>query len=96
MPSRVRRLILPTIAIGLTCALGTAAWFVAPVLSVGVGHKAKVLCSGVFVSKRVPSEVLSDLQADDLSILRYVDASIDTVAHTVTTRAGRHTSCCLS
>lgn len=87
MPSRVRRLILPTIAIGLTCALGTAAWFVVPVLSVGVGHKAKVLCSGVFVSKRAPSEVLSDLQADDLSILRYVDASIDTVAHTVTSRA---------
>jgi hypothetical protein len=87
MTSRVRRLILPAIAIGLACALGTAAWFVAPVLSVGVAHKAKVLCSGVFVSKRTPAAVLADLQVDDLSILQYVDASIDTVSHTVTARA---------
>ena len=82
-----RRLVLPTIGIGLTCALGAAAWFVVPVLSVGVGHKARVLCSGVFVSRRAPAAVLADLQADDLSALQYVHASIDTVAHTVTARA---------
>ena len=64
-----------------------AAWFVVPVLSVGVGHKARVLCSGVFVSKRTPAAVLADLQVDDLSVLQYVNASIDTVAHTVTARA---------
>ena len=87
MTSRVRRLILPTIAVGLTCALGTGAWFVVPVLSVGVGHKARVLCSGVFVSRRAPAAVQADLQADDLSLLQYVEASIDTVAHTVTARA---------
>ncbi len=82
-----RRLILPAIAIALTCALGTAAWFVVPALAVGVGHKAKVLCSGVFVSKRLPDAVLADLQVDDLSILKYVGASIDPVGHTVTARA---------
>jgi len=52
-----------------------------------VGHKARVLCSGVFVSRRTPAAVLADLQVDDLSVLQYVNASIDTVAHTVTARA---------
>jgi hypothetical protein len=79
--------VLPAIGIGLTCTLGVAAWFLAPVLSVGVGHKAKVLCSGVFVSKRTPTAVLADLQADDLSILKCVHASIDSVQQTVTARA---------
>jgi CubicO group peptidase (beta-lactamase class C family) len=87
MANRVRRLVLPTIGIGLTCALAAAAWFGVPALSVGVGHKARVLCSGVFVSRRTPAAVLADLQADDLSVLRYVTSSIDTVAHTVTARA---------
>ena len=87
MASRVRRLVLPAIGVGLICALGAVAWFVQPVLSIGVGHKARVLCSGVFVSKRTPPAVLADLQVDDLSVLQYVDASIDTVAHTVTARA---------
>ena len=54
--------------------------------SVGAGHKARVLCSGVFVSKRAPAAVLADLQVDDLSVLQYVNASIDAVAHTVTAR----------
>ena len=60
MATRVRRLVLPTIGIGLACALGAVAWFVAPALTVGVGYKAKVLCSGVFISKRAPATVLAD------------------------------------
>jgi hypothetical protein len=40
----------------------------------------------VFVSRRAPAAVLDDLQVDDLSVLRYIDASIDTVAQTVTAR----------
>jgi hypothetical protein len=87
MQIRVRRLILATIGLGALAALGTGVWFLVPTLSVGVGHKARVLCSGVFVSRRTPAAVLADLQVDDLSILQYVDASIDTVAHTVTARA---------
>jgi len=86
MASRVRRIVLPTIGIGLTCALGASAWFLVPVLTVGVGHKAKVLCSGVFVSKRTPAAVLADLQVDDLSVLQYVNASIDTTAQSVAAR----------
>ena len=87
MARRVRRLVLLTIGIGLTCAFGAAAWLVVPMLSVGVGHKARLLCSGVFVSKRTPAAVLADLQVDDLSVLQHVNASIDSVAHTVTARA---------
>jgi CubicO group peptidase (beta-lactamase class C family) len=87
MVSRVRRLILPIVGIGLVCAVGTAAWFAVPALAVATGHKAKVLCSGVFVSRLAPAAVLDDLEADDLSILRYVDASIDRGAQTVTARA---------
>ena len=87
MASRVPRLILLTIGIGLASVLGMAAWFAQPALSVAVGHKARILCSGVFVSKRVPAAVLADLQVDDLSVLQYVNASIDTIAQTVTARA---------
>ena len=86
MASRVRRLVLSTIGIGFVGALGAVGWLGVPALAVGTGHKAKVLCSGVFVSKRAPAAVLADLQADDLSVLQYVNASIDTVAQTVTTR----------
>ncbi len=86
MASEVRRLVLLTIGIGFVGALGAVGWLGVPALAVGTGHKAKVLCSGVFVSKRAPAAVLADLQADDLSVLQYIDASIDTVAQAVTTR----------
>jgi CubicO group peptidase (beta-lactamase class C family) len=87
MVTRSRRLLLSTLGIVLACLLGTAAWFASPILSVAAGHKARVLCSGVFVSKLPATTVLDDLQVDDLSVLRYVDASIDTAARTVTARA---------
>jgi CubicO group peptidase (beta-lactamase class C family) len=87
MVSWLRRLLLPTIGVGLACVLATAAWFTWSVLPVATGHKARVLCSGVFVSKRAAAAVLDDLEVDDLSVLRYVDASIDTAAQTVTARA---------
>ena len=47
-------------------------------ISIGVAYKAKVLCSGVFVSKRSPEVILnSDLAVDDLAILRLIDANVD-------------------
>lgn len=87
MMSGVRRLLLSTIAVGLAGVVATAAWFAVSVLPVATGHKAKVLCSGVFVSNRAAAGVLDDLEADDLSVLLYVDASIDMEARTVTARA---------
>ena len=54
-------------------------------LNVGTAYKAKVLCSGIFVSKRAPAAVLStDLQVDDLAVLRWIDTRIDQKAQTVT------------
>ena len=45
---------------------------------IGTAYKAKVLCSGVFVSKRDPDSILnSDLLVDDLSILRHFNTAID-------------------
>jgi CubicO group peptidase (beta-lactamase class C family) len=87
MASRFRRLLLPSLGIALAGTLGAGAWFASSALPVVTGHKARVLCSGVFVSRRAPASVLADLQVDDLSVLRYVDASIDTAAQTVTARA---------
>lgn len=68
-------------------ALGVLGWLAAGALAVGVGHKAKTVCSGVFVSGRDTAAVLSELQTDDLAILRYISASIDVGSQAVTARA---------
>ena len=68
-------------------------WIIAAVLSLGLGlglnyarnfiltalaYKAKVLCSGVFVSRRSPQALLSeDLAIEDLAALRFIDTEID-------------------
>lgn len=47
-------------------------------LSIGAAYKAKVLASGVFVSGRDAASVLAaDVSADDLAILRHINANID-------------------
>jgi hypothetical protein len=56
-------------------------------VGVGVGHTAKTLCSGVFVSGRDPAAVRGDLQRDDLALLRYVDTAVDSTRHSVTATA---------
>jgi CubicO group peptidase (beta-lactamase class C family) len=51
------------------------------VAAIGTAYKAKVLCSGVFVSRRDPRSVLeSDLGADDLAVLALIDARIEHAA----------------
>jgi CubicO group peptidase (beta-lactamase class C family) len=64
-----------------------AVWVVVQALTIGVGYKAKMLCSGVFVSGRPPAAVLAEMQSDDLAILRYIDGSIDRTSGMATTRA---------
>jgi CubicO group peptidase (beta-lactamase class C family) len=52
---------------------------------IGSAYKAKLLCSGVFVSKRDALSVLSeDLLADDMAILKHFDSSIDFQKRSVT------------
>lgn len=54
-------------------------------LALATGYKAKLLCSGVFVSRREPESLLEeDLAADSLWLLRYFRASVDREQQTVT------------
>lgn len=47
-------------------------------ISTGVSYKAKVLCSGVFISRRnVDSIVNEDLAAEDLAALQFIDSEVD-------------------
>jgi CubicO group peptidase (beta-lactamase class C family) len=54
------------------------------VITIGAAYKAKILCSGVFVSKRSPLDVL---QEDLESIFSRIDAKIDFEKKSVTTTA---------
>lgn len=53
-------------------------YFLRKVALIGTAYKAKVLCSGIFVSKRDPESILNqDLGADDLALLKCFHAEID-------------------
>jgi CubicO group peptidase (beta-lactamase class C family) len=56
-------------------------------LTIGVAYKAKMVCSGTFVSRRTADEVLADLHVDDLAILRRFGVSIDAGTRSVTASA---------
>ena len=46
--------------------------------AIGTAYTAKILCSGIFVSQRELQSLRdTDLSADDLSVLRYVDLQVD-------------------
>ncbi|MEO1593473.1 MAG: serine hydrolase, partial [Cyanobacteria bacterium J06632_22] len=54
-------------------------------LRLATAYKAKLLCSGIFVSQREPESILQeDLGVDDLAPLRYVNAKIDFDQQSVT------------
>jgi len=58
-------------------ATGAVLHYARVLISTGTAYKAKVLCSDVFVSRRDPQSVLdSDLAADDLAMLRMIDAQV--------------------
>jgi CubicO group peptidase (beta-lactamase class C family) len=82
-----RRLLITALGLGLLVALVLGLDYAVRVVSIGVAYKAKMLCSGVFVSRRNPQEVLADLEVDDLAMLRYVDVSIDRITKSVTASA---------
>lgn len=84
MTFRKRRLIVRSLAVVVLGALSLGGWLLHDMLVVGVGYKAKMLCSGVFVSRLDPEAVLTDLHTEDLGALRYIDASIDRGAESVT------------
>lgn len=84
---KTRRLLITAVGLSLVVALALGPDYAVRVASIGVAYKAKVLCSGVFVSGRDPQEVLADLEIDDLAILRHVDVSIDRTMKSVTASA---------
>ena len=84
MSPRTRRRALLGIGAVLALGLTVGGWVAVEAIEIGVAHKAKTLCSGVFVSARDPAAVLAELHADDLAVLQYINASIDSAQHSVT------------
>jgi len=55
------------------------------IIVIGTAYKAKILCSGIFVSKRSPETIIDeDLLADDLAPLRHISTTVDYYSHSVT------------
>ncbi len=80
---RTRRLMIRGSGLVLLVVLGFVLDRAVRFVSVGVAYKAKMFCSGVFVSGRDPQSVLADLEVDDLAILRHVDVSLDRTTRSV-------------
>ncbi len=73
-----RKQIILLSVISILVLAGVGLRHVWELLSIGAAYKAKVLCSGVFVSQRNAAEVLEgDLAVEDLAILRFIDANLD-------------------
>ena len=87
MNARVRRRLFRGLVVLLATIMVVGGWFVAAAMRVGVGYKAKSLCSGVFVSKRDAAALLDEMSTDDLGVMRYLDASVDCAAETATASA---------
>ena len=85
-PRRRRRALLGIGAV-LAVVLVVGGLVAVEAIEIGVAHKAKTLCSGVFVSGRDPAAVLAELHADDSAILQDIHASIDSAQHSVTATA---------
>jgi CubicO group peptidase (beta-lactamase class C family) len=62
--------------------LGYASYYGWQVVAIGTAYKAKVLCSGIFISKRNPENILKE---DLEGILSIIDSKIDCEGSSVTT-----------
>lgn len=61
--------------------MGTGLSYAWSLAAIGAAYKAKILCSGVFVSQRTPRSILDeDLTVDGLSALRHFDAHVNRAA----------------
>jgi len=70
-------------AVGLCAALVVSIYGLR-LAAIGAAYKAKIVCSGVFVSHREVRSLLdTDVSADDLSLLRYFDVRVDRDAREV-------------
>ena len=79
--------LVAVVSLVVSVLIFAAGWRAAQVIEIGVAYKAKLVCSGIFVSKRDTHAVLADLEVDDLSSLKYIGVSTDTSTRMVTTSA---------
>ena len=77
-----RKRIVRTLVIAGALLLGYACYYGWQVLVIGAAYKAKVLCSGMFVSKRSPQDILDE---DLGGILSIIHAEIDFDGKSVST-----------
>jgi CubicO group peptidase (beta-lactamase class C family) len=62
----------------LLIGLGLALVSLWNIIAIGVSYKAKILCSGVFVSRRSPQSVLGeDLEIEDLAPLQFIGTKLN-------------------
>ena len=80
-----RKKILWGVVLVVVLLLGCGLYYLAQMAATGAGYKAKILCSGVFVSNRDAESVLGEDVA--LASMRLIDARIDREARTVTATA---------
>jgi CubicO group peptidase (beta-lactamase class C family) len=75
-----RRVVLVAAAVLLSAGVV----YTAQVVSILAAYKAKMLCSEVWLARRDPQAVLTELAVDDLTPLRYIHASVDEDSRTAT------------
>ena len=69
----------------LLILISLSGYFLYRAIPLGTAYKAKVLCSGVFVSGRSSKSILTnDIEIDSLAFLRFFNASIDRENRSVT------------
>jgi CubicO group peptidase (beta-lactamase class C family) len=79
------RFLLGAASVMLLAASGAALYSAWNLVCIGTAYKAKILCSGVFVSGREPDSIESeDLAVDDLWPLRWISAKVDLRRRSVT------------
>ena len=79
---------IATAIAGIIIAAGIGVWTYSPQITISVGYKAKILCSGIFLSRRNASSVLNvDLTVDGYESLRFFTTDVDRSAKTVTVSA---------
>ena len=70
--------------VALSAAMGVSIYG-SRLVSIGAAYKAKVICSGMFVSHREFRSLLdTDVSADDLAVLRHIDVRVDRNSRAVT------------
>ncbi|GAA6622976.1 hypothetical protein [Scytonema sp. NUACC26] len=73
------------LGVAIIILIGVGFYLLWQIALVAIGYKAKILCSGVFVSKRDSTPVKNeDLLVDNLSLLKYISSKIDYQEQSVT------------